>query len=204
MNAPSNTTYTIYQIVCDVTNKSYIGMTSNYPTRKSNHLYRLRNGIHIKNGLQTDFTTHGESSFLWFILESHISTKQQALDAETFWIDYFDAIDNGYNELRDLTPTNAIACVWNGIKYDSVEQAAIACNISHSAMLIRFSKGYTCDDDVKNWQRPVTWNGIEYKSLSEAARANGVTHNTMGKRLAKGYTCDSDLKWRRKKGNNNE
>ena len=87
-------------------------------------------------------------------------------------------------------------CVWNGIRYESVAEAARALGISYGAMQGRLKHGHTCDDDLHQARRkPCTWNGIRYESVTDAAKANYITRHAMVQRLQNGYTCDDDLAW---------
>lgn len=93
------------------------------------------------------------------------------------------------NSKRDVSKLYK-SCIWNGIEYKSIKDAATANNTSKNNMSIRISKGYTCDDDMPksgghNKTKMVIYNGIKYNSVKEAATANGIAPNTMTYRLKK-------------------
>lgn len=93
---------------------------------------------------------------------------------------------------------------WNGIDYQSTEEAADNNGVSYGTMYQWLHKGYTCDDDIERKNRigPYFWNGIEYSTLRAAGLAQNppITREAMRLRINKGYTCDDDLKY--KKGDN--
>lgn len=88
----SNKLYCVYQIYNKVEDKSYIGSTCNFERRIFDHKKYYYNDWHI------DFHQHPEH-YEVNILEDDI-TDDQIYDKEMYYIDLYDAIDNGYNKKR--------------------------------------------------------------------------------------------------------
>lgn len=83
--------YLVYQIYNKVDNKSYIGCTCNFNGRIKAH----KKG---KQEWQIDFNQHPEN-YEVTILEENIN-EDIAGSREVYYIDLYDAIDNGYNKIR--------------------------------------------------------------------------------------------------------
>lgn len=59
----------IYKIENTVNGKFYIGSSYNLHKRYRQHLLALRNGRHINSKLQSSWSKHGESSFIFSVIE---------------------------------------------------------------------------------------------------------------------------------------
>jgi len=87
----------IYAIKCIANGKVYIGQGANIRVRKNGHFSNLRRGCHKNKHLQRSFNKHGESSFIFCVIEY---ASVEMLDAsELFWISFFKSNDgiHGYN-----------------------------------------------------------------------------------------------------------
>lgn len=205
------TTYSIYKIVCFRNYRVYIGKTYDVKRRKREHFYNLELNKHYNKELQYAFNKWGASAFYFEVIETGLS-KDQAYEREQYWITQFDCFKHGFNETfgGDGTGRPGKKCIWNGIEYDKVRDAARACGINESTMSQRLKRGHTCDTDLigatgkfttrqpGSNKKPCAWNGIDYPSLTHCAAANGIGIETLRERFQKGYTCDADLKYRRK------
>lgn len=195
MATSNDTTYCIYRIVCFATGKCYVGQTNNPKKRKNTHFVTLRNQDHHNNHLQNAYLKYGEGQFYFEVIENDIASTE-INSREMYWIRYFDSFENGYNKNSggdNHESASKKPCVWNGIKYESISLAAQSLGIDNSTMSDRVTKGYTCDQDVRQGSNICIWNGINYRSIAEAARASGVDSKTVRERLKKGYKCDNDL-----------
>lgn len=188
--------YTFYRIVNTENGKCYVGLTHDVKTRKSLHFGQLQNGNHHNTHLQYAYQKYGSDAFQWENIERKLLTESDAFEREIYWIAHFDSFENGYNMTQGGEGASK-PCVWNGIQYNSVSEAAMALGISGSSMSWRLTQGYTCDDDVaehRRWNiRVCVWNGIEYPSVADAARAIGVSVKAMEYRMRQGFTCDNDM-----------
>lgn len=86
----------IYKHTNLLNNKCYIGQTKQDP------LKRWRNGDgYLTDGSDTHFgraiRKYGWDSFLHEIIENEIETIEKANERETFWINFYDSVHNGYN-----------------------------------------------------------------------------------------------------------
>lgn len=99
----------VYAIVNKVNGKMYIGQTTNYYSRKSNHLYLLRKDNESKDVnrlLYKDFKLYGEENFEFKILKE-TEDVDDLLKTEYEMILKYDSVDNGYN-LRIDSPDGMI------------------------------------------------------------------------------------------------
>ena len=87
----------IYLIKNTVNNKIYIGSSINLINRNYKHFWMLRKGIHDNNHLQNSYNKHGESSFIFEVLE-HCSSEELILK-ENYYISKYKSniIDFGFN-----------------------------------------------------------------------------------------------------------
>lgn len=185
----------IYRITCTQNQKSYIGQTVDLKSRKRDHFRLLKQGRHYNKPLQRAYNKYSELVFKFDVLERNIPFSQ-INDREKYWIAHFDSYLNGYNQNAggsDVVLENKIPCIWNGIKYESIAQAARANRLTLGGMKNRLQLGYKCDDDIENYRTVCIWNNIQYSSIAEAARSNNVSSFTMQARINKGHTCDADL-----------
>lgn len=191
--------HTIYRIVCFQNGKVYVGKTQDYSRRKTHHLTTLRNKTHHNIHLQRSFDKYGEGSFYFEILETNIS-NDDINQREKHWIKHFEAFTKGFNRTQggEGKPDVGIECEWNGVKYNTISDAARALNIHVTSMRYRIDKGWTSDNDFLSKHRynrkPITWNGVEYPSRVEAERLLGLPEGYLTWRISQGYTSDNDLK----------
>lgn len=98
----------IYEIYCPITNKRYIGQTTDYKRRCNFHKLHLKRGDHTNSSLQIDFNMYDESNFIYNILEDNIEINNLN-SKEDFWMNYYGGFNssNLYNE-KDNTDMSAI------------------------------------------------------------------------------------------------
>jgi hypothetical protein len=105
-------------------------------------------------------------------------------------------------KLRKLSTKTAnaerlqVKCVWNGIEYSSVKEAAKALGIHPSTMSHRIKMGWVDDQSLPapiNTPCEITWEGVTYPSIKECAEKTGLKPTTMAKWSRKGYTCEADV-----------
>lgn len=88
--------YTIYCATNMISNKSYIGQSSNFEKRKRAHISNANNK-HKRYGFQSAILKYGKEAFVWQILETH-TTLDACNEAEEFFIAYLGTLaPNGYN-----------------------------------------------------------------------------------------------------------
>lgn len=102
------TTNCIYIIGCVINSKVYIGRTINPHTRRYRHFNALREGRHYNKFLQSDFDQYGESAFQFEIVESCVADLR-IRERESYWIDFCNSFENGYNQNRGDMPRAIVA-----------------------------------------------------------------------------------------------
>lgn len=195
MPTSNHTTYCIYRIVCFATGRVYIGQTNNYAQRYRDHINKLKKGKHVNKQLQRAVNKYGLERFYFEIIEEGLSFEKSN-EREIFWIKHYDSFANGFNATSGgrSSPTRSVQCVWNGIEYGSIADAARATGINLYVITWRISQGFTRDEDVKPYMKKCEWNGCQYQSITEAANAIGVTENAMKHRVKSGFKSDADMK----------
>lgn len=88
----------IYEIVNDVTQKKYIGMTSRPSVRYIGHLSALRTGKHTGEGIVADYIKYGAKSFHYSILDT-ATTREEAAKKEEIYMRRYNTYvpEFGYN-----------------------------------------------------------------------------------------------------------
>jgi len=91
----------IYEVVCRVNGKKYVGQTTNFKHRKSYHLTPSTHKYNA-NPLYLDIIKYGKDNFEFNVLleikESDENIfKFKMLEQEKYFITLFDSINNGYN-----------------------------------------------------------------------------------------------------------
>jgi len=76
----------IYQIIVAGDGRSYIGSASYFPTRKSHHLWTLRQRTHHCLALRRAVAKHGIAAISFNILEQ-VTDRAKLLEREQFWLD---------------------------------------------------------------------------------------------------------------------
>lgn len=89
----------VYKITNTVNGKVYVGSSLNLHKRGNQHFNALRKGIHYNPKLQRAFNKHGESSFVYEILEVCSSDAEMLMAREQHHIDTLMSVDRGYNVL---------------------------------------------------------------------------------------------------------
>lgn len=82
----------IYRITNIIDNKCYIGKSLNIEGRINDHKINRRSNKHLQNAIKK----YGIENFTFEILEE--CTKDNYSEREIYWIEYYDSMNNGYNE----------------------------------------------------------------------------------------------------------
>lgn len=108
----------IYKITCTVTDKVYIGESSDIFRRWKEHENMLLENKHHSWKLQNAYNEYGANSFICKVLEliqdkekSNYILTMERIYREGYYIDQYNAIDNGYNMEHTLNE------IINGNKY---------------------------------------------------------------------------------------
>lgn len=204
-----NNNYKVYAHINKQNGKAYIGITNRpAPQRRwglEGQGYKLQPKFY--NAIQK----YGWLEFEHCILVENL-TKQEALDLETYYIEQYNSIENGYNVLLhgiDSYPRyKPVFCVTTQKKYNSIKEAALDTNTFPSRIIqnckgqIGPVKGYQWTYWNQNLNRPdpivpfisksrptTAIYCIEKKkffnSVEEGAKAIGVNGSDLSKVLCK-------------------
>lgn len=164
----------IYGIFCKITGKAYIGSSNRVGLRKWKHFDALKRGVHHSIKLQRAWNKHTASTFVFSILE--ICSEESLLECEQFYIDAWDAYNNGYN-------SNPLARSNRGAKRSSEAIAKFK-----ATMQERYG-GSPCRGRKAS---------EETRALIRAARAKQVISEEVGRLIglrSKGNTYRLGTKW---------
>lgn len=85
----------IYKITNLKNGKVYIGQSQNIYFRRKQHFTALRAHRHENTQMQKDWNTDSRG-FRWDVVE--FCSLDKLNEREEFWINYYNSIDNGYNQ----------------------------------------------------------------------------------------------------------
>lgn len=88
--------YSVYKITNIINNKSYIGVDSYFPKRLKQHKSNLDKNIHKNKHLQNSYNKYGLENFTFDLLKT-CETREEMLNKEIELIDYYNSLENGYN-----------------------------------------------------------------------------------------------------------
>lgn len=88
----------IYKITNKITGKCYIGSAIDLNHRWACHRYDLRKQRHHSKYLQRSWNKHGKDVFEFSVLEL-VENKEHLIMREQHWINWFDAVNVGYNNV---------------------------------------------------------------------------------------------------------
>lgn len=208
-------TYCIYKATNKITQKSYIGQTNNFHSRKWQHerCYEKE-----KCKFHDAIEKYGTDSFEWEILEI-CDTREKALELERKYIALYNTYQNGYNENKggvgghNAKPVVCLTLNGEFIKhYDSVDDtrndgfdASCVLNSCRSPKrsshnhLFMWEKDYflynprcyqkTESSNMKSViQCDIQGNFIQkFKSVNEASEITGANRTTISGVLARAY-----------------
>jgi group I intron endonuclease len=86
----------VYKIKCLINEKYYVGQ-GKVSDRFYHHKWELNHGVHKSKDFQEDWNKYGIDKFIFEIIEK-IDDKQLRFERETYWIKYYNSVNNGYNQ----------------------------------------------------------------------------------------------------------
>lgn len=117
--------YIVYIHTNTQNNKKYIGITSRKPEIRWGH---EGNGYALQPKFFNAIKKYGWDNFTHEIICKNLN-QQEAKELETYYIDLYNSIENGYNILRegiDSYPRfKPVYCVTTQTKYPSIKEAAL-------------------------------------------------------------------------------
>lgn len=210
----SNIVGCIYEIYCPITNKRYIGQTTDYKRRCNFHKLHLKRGDHTNKSLQTDYNTYNKSNFIYNILEDKIEIEYLN-NREDFWINYYGGFDslNLYNE-KDNT-NMSIECIekiavghkneipWNKDKQMSKEfklAQSLRFKGKNNPMYGKSSKKKYDDLFIKELKEEY----IKIKNIAEIARRRNINETTIRNLINHGKSYNPNSSFYKRKYNKKE
>lgn len=118
---------TIYRCFNKSTNESYIGYDSDWPSRKTKHLYDHRNpnsasyNCHFYRALRK----YGLENFEWEVIYQSRDKEDCLNTMESFFIEEYDSFNNGYNMTKGGEGTLGKQS-WLGRKHQANTKAKIS------------------------------------------------------------------------------
>ncbi len=133
----------VYKATNKINGKVYIGQTRHsLETRKTRHIQKARKGVntHFYNAIRK----YGEDAFTWDIICS-TNSKQTLNELETYYINQYDSIHNGYNMVdggdNNIMDIESVKTK-HAIKMSSPE---VRNKISRTMKKLRAEKGFSDD-----------------------------------------------------------
>lgn len=87
----------IYFIINQITQERYVGQTTNFTRRKSEHKLKLSENRHPNPKLQAAWNKYGEDNFKIEKIQFDNISKQELNEQEIYYIAKYDSYNNGYN-----------------------------------------------------------------------------------------------------------
>jgi group I intron endonuclease len=181
----------IYVIVNIVTFDSYIGSSINQTQRWSGHLTSLRSGLHGNWKLQKAWVTHGESAFVFNVLELVTGNDEYLRQREQH---YIDTLDPSYNIRKKTARTWAA-----GAELSPERLAKLAnCTECGEKLLPKPGRRFTCSDECDKARNKRRVQSGAYREERQCAECKAPF--TVSNRSKDAETCSKKctaLKWRR-------
>lgn len=87
----------IYFIINKTTKQRYVGQTTNFARRRSEHFSSLEQNMHPNKKLQSAYNKYGKDSFIIEKICFENLTKQELDEQEIYYIQYYNSYNDGYN-----------------------------------------------------------------------------------------------------------
>lgn len=215
--------FILYSITNIVTNKMYIGVTSNYRHRIVTHLGYLRRQQHKNRHLQAAFNKHGEQSLVFDIIDDY-DNRHDCYRAEKFMTDCVLGMDssicmNMISGGLDISD-KAREVYQNKIKTDPLQMQALKERSSkinkgrkwseaYKEKMREATKGKKVSEETKeklrlahaggkaNGAKPVIdiKTGEIYGCMKDASKALGIKYCTMQSYLMGRTTNKTSIRW---------
>ena len=184
----------IYKHTSKTSGKVYIGQTNNINVRWKPGAYR--NCAKFYAAIQK----YGWDDFEHEILEDNL-TLEEANQRETYYIQLYDSINNGYNlntggdnHLASEETRNKMSQTRKGVPHSPEHNLAI----SKALTGYKQTEEHKLHNRLAQHRRPVECieTGIIYESLSEAQRQTGILGETISRQIRGKQKSTQGLHWR--------
>lgn len=169
----------IYTLVNKTTGKVYVGSSRDCDRRKSEHISRLRRGVHINAKLQAAWNKYGEEAFEFLTIFTVLDVSQIEAIEQRF-LDESDAVRTGYN----LAPTAGNTAGWKAPPETRKRMSEAAKRRDNSVQVqrmreaIKGRKRPQSEIDRIQATRRATYTHVSAETrakMAESARARGCT-----------------------------
>lgn len=165
----------IYQIICSVNNKKYVGSAINLRQRWNDHRKLLRYNKHKNQRLQNSWNIHGESSFDFVILEPVVDINK-LIEREQHWIDASNSFDDSFGFNISKTAGSSL-----GVKHDA--QYCERISNRNSKEWVGFINPQGQNVTIRSLWKFCNNNGLHFGAMWNLANGKGRTKSHKGWRF---------------------
>ena len=169
----------IYRIENLINHKSYIGQSIDIYERWVEHKWALNNQQHNNTHLVRSWYKYGPDNFEFTIIER--CNEIELNDREIYWVDYYDAYYNGYNQTKG--GDGCLGKVWTEEEIEKISQSVFQIDLSGS--IIRKWPSIEYASRQLNLNARQIWNCAN-KHITYCTRKNGKTYSKIVKTVG-GY-----------------
>lgn len=159
----------IYCIENLVTNKKYIGQSSDILNRWCTHKMRLRRNQHSNQHLQASWNKYGEEKFKFYILELCLAINLN--ERETYYINLHRTIEEkyGYN-----------LCTGGDADYKFTDEVKLKISLAGKGRPVSDKTRRLISESQKGRRLPEEWKNNISKHHKQAIASGAMTVNTIG------------------------
>ena len=159
----------IYRIENLINHKSYIGQSVDIYERWTEHKWALKNKRHNNSHLVRSWYKYGAENFQFTVIER--CDEHELNDREIYWVSYYDAYYNGYNQTKG--GDGCLGKVWTEEEIENISQSVFQIDLSGSVVKKWPSIEYAARQLGLNARQ--IWNCAN-KRTSSYTRANGKVY----------------------------
>lgn len=160
----------IYRIENLVNHKSYIGQSVDIHDRWVLHKWELNNDKHNNQHLLRSWHKYGEGNFEFSIIEK--CDENQLNEREIYWIAYYNAYHNGYNQT--MGGDGCLGKVWTEEEIEKISQSVF--QIDCTGAIVRKWPSIEYASRQLNLNARQIWNCAN-RHVSSYTRANGNVYS---------------------------
>lgn len=185
----------LYQIICNVHGKRYIGEATNVLDRLGKHTRNLDNGVSECSELQTDWNTYGSSQFTANVIciGSAWIDRDIRLKKEKELICSYSP-EEVYNLhpflIKEKQDNYRTVCEINGVRYESINEASRKTGERDNTIRTKLKNqypGYLIIDKIKHGYEAIIVDGKEYSSINDVVSAGLATDRFQAMRRLKSH-----------------
>lgn len=156
----------IYRIENLINHKSYIGQSVDIYERWVEHKWALNNKQHNNQHLVRSWHKYGANNFKFTIIDR--CDENELNDREVYWVDYYDAYYNGYNQTKG--GDGCLGKVWTEEEREKISRSVLQVNFD-GEIIARF---INIDDAEKQ-------TGVDHRQIWNCANKHCSYYKRNGK-----------------------